>query len=93
MSACIVCIVPLSSDLCSPDTAVGDIEDAFKTFTSRADIVVLLINQNVSVSLCVNGEPVCLVNGGFMMCGQPNNGLYSNNTLGHLHFSSTEAKC
>ena len=45
-----------------PDTAVGDIEEAFKTFTSRTDIVVLLINQNVS-ELVRQREPVCFMNG------------------------------
>ena len=30
-----------------PDTAVSDIEDAFKSFTNRPDIAILLINQTV----------------------------------------------
>lgn len=44
-----------------PDTAVGDIEEAFKTYTSRADIVVLLINQNVSELVC-KWEQLCFMN-------------------------------
>ena len=31
------------------DTSVSDIEDAFKSFTSRPDVNVLLINQHVRV--------------------------------------------
>ena len=33
------------------DTAVSDIEEAFKNFTGRKDIAIVLINQNVS-ELC-----------------------------------------
>lgn len=30
------------------DTAVSDIEDSFRSFTNRADIAIILINQYVS---------------------------------------------
>ncbi|XP_064396950.1 V-type proton ATPase subunit F-like [Halichondria panicea] len=30
------------------DTAVSDIEDAFKSFTGRRDIAIILINQNIA---------------------------------------------
>ena len=33
------------------DTAVSDIEDSFRTFTSRNDIAIILINQNVSIDI------------------------------------------
>lgn len=32
------------------DTSIADIEDAFKSFTSRDDIAIILINQNVRIS-------------------------------------------
>ena len=32
------------------DTSVGEIEETFKTFTSRGDIAIILINQIVSIS-------------------------------------------
>jgi len=44
-------MVPCSS-FCT-DTAVSDIEDAFKSFTNRSDIAIVLINQNVcEMSVC-----------------------------------------
>ena len=33
------------------DTAVSDIEDSFRSFTSRSDIAIILINQNVSIDI------------------------------------------
>ena len=46
------------------DTSVGDIEEAFKSFTNRNDIAVVLINQHVrAIGVCLEGVmwSVCLV--------------------------------
>ncbi len=42
------CTTRLIWSLCSPtDTAVSDIEEAFRSFSTRPEIAIILINQNV----------------------------------------------
>ena len=44
----ILCNLYPQHTLTYSDTAVSDIEDAFKSFTGRKDVAIILINQNVS---------------------------------------------